>query len=73
MNQELKQVKEEIASTNQLLLAARIDSETSPEDPIARAKVKHYEKELARLDDYRKTLVTALANAPTQGNSSIES
>jgi hypothetical protein len=31
-------------------------------------KVDNFEKELTRLDDYRKTLVTALATAPrTQG------
>jgi ribosomal protein S15P/S13E len=66
MEARIDKVKKEIAATNQLLLAARIDSETNPQDHIARAKVQHYENEIARLVDYRKTLVTALAGVATQ-------
>ena len=35
MNKELKEVKEKIAATEQLLLSAKIESESNPQDPVA--------------------------------------
>jgi hypothetical protein len=57
------------------LLAARIASETNPQDPIARAKVKHFENEVAQLQVTYNTLVApapAPAPAPTQGTLLME-
>ena len=58
MYEELQEVKKEIAD-----LYALLDKEELSKSE--QYKVDNFEKELTRLDDYRKTLVTALA--PTQG------
>lgn len=50
MEARIEKIELQIAAKNELLLAARIDSETNPQDPIARAKVKHFEHEVARLE-----------------------
>ena len=70
MNQELKEVKLEIAAKNEQLLQARIELATNP-NPVARAKVDHFEKEVSQLRERYNTLAAALASAPapTQGTS----
>ena len=62
MNEILQQVKKEIADLEerQLLLTAKLNR-----TPLEEAELSLLPSKLARLDDYRKTLVTALA--PTQG------
>ena len=62
MNEELQEVKKEIADLEerQLLLTAKLNR-----TPLEEAELSLLPSKLARLDDYRKTLVTALA--PTQG------
>ncbi len=68
MEAELQRLNQEIVATNELLLAARRKLKADPNNTDAQADIEHYKEELARLDDYRKALVTALATAPrTQG------
>ena len=65
MEAELQEVKKEIAALEerQLLLTASVNR-----TPLEEAELSLLPSKLARLDDYRKTLVTALATAPrTQG------
>ena len=65
MEAELQEVKKDIAALEerQLLLTASVNR-----TPLEEAELSLLPSKLARLDDYRKTLVTALATAPrTQG------
>ena len=65
MNEELQEVKKEIAALKAEHYFLLDKEELSKSEQY---KVDNFEKELTRLDDYRKTLVTALATAPrTQG------
>ena len=65
MNAELQEVKKEIAA-----LYALLDKEERSKSE--QYKVDNFDKELARLDEYRKTLVTALATAPAQTQGTLE-
>lgn len=65
MEAELQEVKKEIAALKAEHYFLLDKEELSKSEQY---KVDNFEKELTRLDDYRKTLVTALATAPrTQG------
>ena len=65
MEAELQEVKKEIAALGDEFYSLLDKEELSKSEQY---KVDNFEKELTRLDDYRKTLVTALATAPrTQG------
>ena len=74
MNEELQEVKKEIAAKNELLLAARRKLKADPNNTDAQADVEHYDKEVAQLRVTYNTLVTALATATaqTQGTLLIE-
>ena len=62
MNERIDKVEQQIADLEerQLLLTAKLNR-----TPLEEAELSLLPSKLARLDDYRKTLVTALA--PTQG------
>lgn len=65
MEARIDRVEAEIAALEerQLLLTASVNR-----TPLEEAELSLLPSKLARLDDYRKTLVTALATAPrTQG------
>ena len=65
MEARIDRVEAEIAALEerQLLLTASVNR-----SPLEEAELSLLPSKLARLDDYRKTLVTALATAPlTQG------
>ena len=64
MEAELQEVMKEIAALKAEHYFLLDKEELSKSEQY---KVDNFEKELTRLDDYRKTLVTALATAATQG------
>ena len=65
MEARIDRVEAEIADLKAEFYALLDKEELSKSEQY---KVDNFEKELTRLDDYRKTLVTAVATAPrTQG------
>jgi hypothetical protein len=66
MDARIDKVGQEIAALKEEFYSLLDNDNVSKSEQY---KVDNFEKELARLEDYRKTLVTALANipAPTQG------
>ena len=62
MNEELQEVKKEIADLEERHKELSLKKELNDSERYDLAQIP---SKLARLDDYRKTLVTALA--PTQG------
>ena len=63
MNERIDRIEREIAALEELQLSLTANSSRTP---FQEAQLSLLPAKLARLDDYRKTLVTSLA--PTQGN-----